>query len=87
MTLPAARRAAYLEALGIDAWVPRRRAESPVTVAAPPAAVAASPALAPPAIDGGDWPELEAAVGAVARCTRSGRGRFSAWVTGRRAGW
>jgi DNA polymerase len=59
-----------------------------VTVAAPPAAVAASPALAPPSIDGVDWPELEAAVASCRRCAlHEGRTRTVFGVGDRQARW
>lgn len=68
------RRAAYLDALGIDVWVPRHSAVSPP---APTAAAAA-----------GGWPELEAEVAACRLCPlHEGRTQSVFGVGDRTARW
>jgi DNA polymerase len=57
MNQPEQQRRAYLEALGIDVWVPRDHVDSEVEVA---------DAVVEP--DSGDWPELRAAVSSCTRC-------------------
>jgi DNA polymerase len=64
------RRADYLDALGLQAWVPRRAAAAPPAAVTPPAAAppaAATPpaAVTPPA---DDWASLRAQVAACTRC-------------------
>lgn len=57
MNQPEQQRRAYLEALGIDVWVPRDHVDPEVEVA---------DAVVEP--DSGDWPELRAAVSSCTRC-------------------
>ena len=64
-----ARRAAMLEAIGIERFVGRRPAASVVLGGAAPLAMAAvAPAIAAPAVEGLDWETLEATVAACTRC-------------------
>lgn len=89
MTLPAARRAAYLEALGIDAWVPRSRvAPVPaVPVPAAPIAAAAAPAVAA-RVAPEAWPGLEAEVAGCRLCAlHEGRTRTVFGTGDRSARW
>jgi DNA polymerase len=57
MNQPEQQRRAYLEALGIDVWVPRDHVDPEVEVA---------DGVAEP--DSSDWPELRAAVSSCTRC-------------------
>lgn len=57
MNQPEQQRRAYLEALGIDVWVPRDHVDPEVEVA--------DTVVEP---DSGDWPELRAAVSSCTRC-------------------
>ncbi len=82
MNMPQARRAAYLEALGIDVWVPRQAAASP------PQPVSASVPAAAPAAAAGGWPELEAEVAACRLCPlHQGRTQTVFGVGDRAARW
>jgi len=81
-------RARYLEALGIDVWVPRAgrrvaRGPAPAMSLASPSSVSGSPEIAPAAVSGApagvpdDWAGLQAEVLACTRCALH-RGRTQA---------
>lgn len=66
MIHPEQQRRAYLEALGIDVWVPR---DEPEPEHAAPTAGQSGEAPATPAVSGGlDWPALREAVAGCTRC-------------------
>ena len=66
MNEPEQQRRAYLEALGIDVWVPRNEPE-PEAVEAKADAPVLEPS-APPVRDGLDWPALRDAVSGCTQC-------------------
>jgi len=80
-----ARRLAYLEALGVDVYVPRGAEPVPVVDESPPAAGAASPAVD---TQGLDWDALAAAVSGCTRCVlHETRTRTVFGVGSRKARW
>lgn len=82
MNLPRAQRAAYLEALGIDVWVPRRSATA--TEASP----VVPPVTGAPAAAEQGWPELEAEVASCRLCPlHEGRTQTVFGVGDRAARW
>ena len=71
MIQPEQQRRAYLEALGIDTWVPRDEPE-PAQAGDLPEELAEEP-QAPPVRDGLDWPALRDVVSGCSRCALQGR--------------
>ncbi len=68
MIQPEQQRRAYLEALGIDVWVPRDEPEPAIVEETETADEPAAASPEPPCRDGLDWPALREAVSDCRRC-------------------